>query len=186
VTSYLVVFAVAAAATAVLTPLVRRLALRVGAVVPPGDRSVHTVPTATLGGVAIFAGFALAMGVAWLVPGFEPAFSTSEPLGVLLGAAVIFAVGLLDDLRDWSAPAKVAGMVLAASLVQVLGVTMFYFRIPFADLVVLSPDMAFVMGVVWILVMVNAVNLVDGLDGLAAGICAIAVSYTHLTLPTKA
>ena len=86
----------------------------------------------------------------------------------------MFAVGVLDDLREWSAPAKVSGMVLSGSVLYLFGVTMFYFRVPFAGLVVLGPDLAPLVTVLWVLGMANAVNLIDGLDGLAAGIVAIA------------
>jgi UDP-GlcNAc:undecaprenyl-phosphate GlcNAc-1-phosphate transferase len=86
----------------------------------------------------------------------------------------MFAVGVLDDLREWSAPAKVSGMVLSGSVLYLLGVTMFFFRIPFLDLVVLGPDLQPLVTVLWVLGMANAVNLIDGLDGLAAGIVAIA------------
>ena len=99
---------------------------------------------------------------------------SSEPLGVLLAAGAIFVVGTLDDIRDVSPPAKISGQVLAASLLYLMGVTMFFFRVPFADFIVLSPDWAPLVTVIWVAVMCNAVNLIDGLDGLAAGIVAIA------------
>ncbi|MBK9179263.1 MAG: undecaprenyl/decaprenyl-phosphate alpha-N-acetylglucosaminyl 1-phosphate transferase [Acidimicrobiales bacterium] len=178
---YLVVFLVAAGATFTITPVVRRIAIRWGVVVAPDARRVHERPTPELGGVAMFVAFLLAMAVAWRMGGLRDVFAgSSEPLGVVVGASVMFGVGLLDDLREWSAPAKLSGMVLAASLMQLLGVTMFYFRIPFAELIVLSPDMAFLVGVVWVVGMANAVNLIDGLDGLAAGIVAIAAGAFFL------
>lgn len=172
---YAVVAGVAAVTTWVLTPLVRRLAIRVGAVARPDPRHVHERPTPTLGGAAMFAGFLAAMAVASRVPQFHEMFNgSSEPLGVVLAAGVIFLVGALDDLRDVSPPAKVAGQVLAASLLYLMGVTLFFFRVPFADFVVLSPDWAPLVTVAWVAIMVNAVNLIDGLDGLAAGIVGIA------------
>lgn len=172
---YAVVFAVAAGVTWLLTPLVRRAAIRMGAVVPPDPRHVHDRPLPTLGGAAMLGGFLAAMAVASLLPQFEEMFgSSSEPLGIVLAAGVIFVVGSLDDLRDVSPPAKLAGQVLAASLLYLMGVTMFFFRVPFADFVVLSADWAPLVTVAWVAGMVNAVNLIDGLDGLAAGIVGIA------------
>jgi UDP-GlcNAc:undecaprenyl-phosphate GlcNAc-1-phosphate transferase len=91
-----------------------------------------------------------------------------------MAAVVILSVGVLDDLRDVSAPAKVAGQVFGGSVLALAGVTMFFFRIPFADFVVLSPDLAFLVTVLWVVGMANAVNLIDGLDGLAAGVVGIA------------
>jgi UDP-GlcNAc:undecaprenyl-phosphate GlcNAc-1-phosphate transferase len=98
----------------------------------------------------------------------------------VLAAAIILAVGLLDDLREVSAPAKVAGQVLAASVLGLAGVTMFYFRVPFADFFVLSPDLGFLVTVLWVVAMANAVNFIDGLDGLAAGVVAIAAGAIFL------
>ena len=171
---YAVVFAVAAAVTWALTPLVWRLARRIGAIVVPDDRRVHACPTPTLGGIAMFAGFAAALAAAYLMPELRPAFRSSEPLGLAVASALMLGVGLLDDLWEVSAPAKVAGQVLAASVLSLSGITMFYFQVPFADFIVLSPDLGFLVTVLWVVAMVNAVNLIDGLDGLAAGVVAIA------------
>jgi UDP-GlcNAc:undecaprenyl-phosphate GlcNAc-1-phosphate transferase len=175
VKGYLVVLAVVVATTTLSMPLVRRLAFRIGAVVAPDERRVHLRPTPTLGGIGMFLGFVVGMAVASRMHQFRPVFEgTSEPLGVLLGAAVIFGLGLLDDVREVSAPAKMAGIVLAGGVLSLLGVSMLYFRIPFAGFIALSPDMAPLLTVLWVVGMANAVNLIDGLDGLAAGIVAIA------------
>lgn len=178
---YLVVLAVALGTTLLTTPLVRVLARRIGAVVRPDERRVHERPTPTLGGVAMYLGFLAAMATATRIPQFDGVFATtSEPLGVVLGATIIFVVGLVDDLREVSAPAKVAGQVLAGSVLSLLGVTMLFFRIPFGDIVLLSPDLAPLVTVLWVVGMANAVNLIDGLDGLAAGIVAIAAAAFFL------
>jgi UDP-GlcNAc:undecaprenyl-phosphate/decaprenyl-phosphate GlcNAc-1-phosphate transferase len=171
---YGVVFGVAAAVTWLLTPLVTKLAVRWGAVVKPDERRIHERPTPTLGGIAMLGAFLAAMGVARFLPGFRSVFDSSEPWGLALAAVVILAIGMLDDLREVSAPAKVAGQVFAASILGLAGVVMFYFRVPFADFYVLSPDLGFLLTVLWVVGMANAVNLIDGLDGLAAGVVAIA------------
>ena len=87
---------------------------------------------------------------------------------------MIFAVGLVDDLRPISAPAKVTGIVVAGAILAWFGVTMFYFRVPFSDVYSIGADWVPLITVIWLLLMANAVNLIDGLDGLAAGIVAIA------------
>ncbi|MGH9165504.1 MAG: glycosyltransferase family 4 protein [Acidimicrobiales bacterium] len=172
---YGVVLAVAAICTWLFAFVVRRLAVRFGAVVLPGERRVHTSPMPTAGGAAMFGALLVAMFVASRLPQFRSVFyGSSEPLGVVLAAGVIVAVGLVDDVREVSATAKLAGQVLAASVLYLLGVTLFYFRVPFADIVSISPDLAPLLTVVWVAVIANAVNLIDGLDGLAAGIVAIA------------
>lgn len=173
--SYLLVGAVAAGATYGLCFVVRRLAVRFGAVVLPDDRKVHASPTPTAGGAAMFAAFLIAMAVAWRLPQFSDAFDgSSEPLGIVLAVAAIFVVGLVDDLREVSAPAKLAGQVLAGSVLYFLGVTLFFFRVPFGDLLSLSADLQPLVTVLWVVAIANAVNFIDGLDGLAAGIVLIA------------
>src|SRR4051812_43256685 len=113
---YATVFAVAAAVTFALTPPVRGLAFRMGAVVQPDERRVHAVPTPTLGGAAMYFAFLAAMGMAYLLPQFRNNVfqSSSEPLGVIVAGTVMVSVGFLDDLREVSAPAKLAGQVVAA------------------------------------------------------------------------
>jgi UDP-GlcNAc:undecaprenyl-phosphate GlcNAc-1-phosphate transferase len=174
---YILVAGVAAGVTFILTFAMRRIAPSIGAISTPGPRSVHTQPTATLGGAPMFVGFLVAMAVASGIPQFHETFSdNSEPLGLLLAAAVMFVVGAVDDLREVSAPAKVAGQVLSGSVLSLLGVTMLYFRVPFASYqyVVLSPDLAPLVTVVTVVLLANAINLIDGLDGLAVGIVMIA------------
>ena len=178
---YGVIAAVALVTTLLMTPIVRLLAIRFGAVVQPSSdaRHVHTKATPTLGGAAMFVGFLAAMAVASHMAQFRDMFAdNSEPVGLLLGAGVMFVTGALDDLIEVSPPAKLAGQVLAASLLWLFGVSMFYFRTPFnlfhTGVVVLSPDLQPLITALWVVLMTNAVNLIDGLDGLAAGIVAIA------------
>ncbi len=174
-TGYLVVFVVAALATYLLIFPVLGLAKRIGAVVQPDTRRVHERPTATIGGVAMVGGFLVAMLLAYVLPQFRSILhSSTEGLGVVLAAVVMAAVGFLDDLRDVSAPAKVAGQVLAASILTMFGATMFYFRVPFAGVVVLAPSIVPLLTALWVVAMANAINLIDGLDGLASGIVGIA------------
>jgi UDP-GlcNAc:undecaprenyl-phosphate/decaprenyl-phosphate GlcNAc-1-phosphate transferase len=174
---YLILLFVALGTTLALTPVVRLIAFRVGAVVKPDERRVHTRPTATLGGAAMYVGFLAAMFAASRLEQFDELFAdTSEPLGVVLGATIIFLVGLIDDLREVSAPAKVAGQVFAGSVLSLFGVTMLYFRIPFFDFVSLAPDQAPLVTVLWVIGIANAVNIIDGLDGLAAGVVGIAAA----------
>jgi len=173
--AYGIVALIAAAGTFLVMFPVRRLALRVGFVAEPDERRIHSRVTPYGGGVAMFAAFLVAMMVASQLHQLQGLFQgSSEPLGLVLGAAVIFAVGTIDDVRDMSAPAKVAGEVLAAMVFVFMGVTMFQFKIPTVGFLVLSPDVTPLLTAAWVVVITNAVNLIDGLDGLAAGIVAIA------------
>ncbi len=180
---YSIVGGVGALVTFLATFGLRWLAPRIGAVSLPGPRSVHTYPTPSLGGAAMFVGFLAAFATASQLHQFHAMFeSSSEPLGIMLAVATMFLVGAVDDLREVSPPAKVAGQVLSGSLLCLFGVTMFYFRVPFArlDYVVLSPDLAALVTVAIVVFLANAMNLIDGLDGLAAGIVIIGGSALFL------
>ena len=179
--AYGVVLAVVTVVTFASMFLVRRLAFRVGAVVKPDERRVHKRPTATLGGIGMLVGLLVGMGVAWAMGAFDQIFEgNTEPLGLVLAAIVIVAVGVIDDLREVSAPAKIAGIVLAASILVISGVSMLVFRVPFLGVFVLSSDWSYLLSVLWVVGMANAINLIDGLDGLAGGIVAIAAGAFFL------
>jgi UDP-GlcNAc:undecaprenyl-phosphate GlcNAc-1-phosphate transferase len=174
---YLAVGGAAFAVSFLCMPLLRMLSFRLGVVDQPDARRVHTRPTALLGGAGILAGFLAGMAVAWRSDGFAEVFRTiTPPLGVVLATIAIYVVGQLDDLREVSAPAKMAGIVLSGSILSIAGVTILFFRVPFYGLFSLSPDLSAFVTVVWVAGLANAVNLIDGLDGLAAGIVAIAAA----------
>jgi UDP-GlcNAc:undecaprenyl-phosphate/decaprenyl-phosphate GlcNAc-1-phosphate transferase len=181
VLGYLLVFLATAGAALLATPLVRRLAVRLGAIDHPSDRKVHPAPTPTLGGVALWFAVLVGLGVAFLLPSFRSLFeASSEPIGAALAATVVMVVGVYDDVRGLSAPAKVAGQVLATSLLVLAGVQLLFFWWPGLGILSLSPDLAVATTVLWTVLMINAVNLIDGLDGLAAGVVAIAAGAFFL------
>jgi UDP-GlcNAc:undecaprenyl-phosphate GlcNAc-1-phosphate transferase len=114
--------------------------VRVGYVALPNERTMHTKPIPYGGGAAMFLGFLVAVLAAPPCRPCGPIFTDSpEMLGVVLAAGAIFAVGLIDDVREMSAPAKMAGQVLAASILYFLGVTMYQFKVPLAGFIVLTP-----------------------------------------------
>ena len=141
----------------------------------PDERKVHQVTTPYGGGAAMLVGFCVALLVAMAIPALRNIIlSSHEMFGVLLAAGVIFVVGVLDDFREMSAPAKVAGQFLAASILYFSGATMYQLKLPFAGFIVLGPSILPIITAVWVFALSNAVNLIDGLDGLAGGIVAIA------------
>src|SRR5580698_5775384 len=171
---YGLVLVIAAGATAALTVPAKRIALRVGYVAHPGERKVHTKPIPYGGGASMFLGFMVAVLGAAAVPQLRPIFQDSpEMTGVVLAAGAMFGVGLIDDVRDMSAPAKMAGQVLAASILYFSGVTMYEFKVPLAGFLVLTPGVIPLITAAWVIALTNAVNFIDGLDGLAAGVVAI-------------
>jgi UDP-GlcNAc:undecaprenyl-phosphate GlcNAc-1-phosphate transferase len=172
---YLLVAAVSAGVTFVTTPLVRRISLRVGWIDRPSDRKVHPSPTPTVGGLAIYLGVAAGLTVTRFVPFLKDLYETSSDLdAAAIAGTVIVAVGVVDDTRGVTALGKLTGQVLAAAIVVLLGVQLLYFYFPGQGVLSLPPDTAVPLTIVWVLLFVNAVNLIDGLDGLAAGIVAIA------------
>ena len=175
VSSYVAILAIALITTLLVNRPARTLALKVGYTAMPDARKVHQKVTPYGGGAAMFVGLCVAGSIASIFPALRAVIvSSHEMLGVVFAAAIIFVVGLVDDFRDMSAPAKVAGEVLAASVLYFSGTTMYQIKLPFAGFIVLGPSMLPLLTAIWVFALSNAVNLIDGLDGLAAGIVAIA------------
>ena len=183
-----VVGLVAAAVTAALTPLVARLSRRIravrwragegpGAGLPARTVIVRGRPDGRvplLGGLAMFGGLVVSLAVAAPLDAFTEVFeSTSEPVALLVGATAIVILGALDDVLDLSAALKLAGQIVAATLVSALGLQLQYFWLPSVGVVALSSDLGLVLTVIFLVAFINLVNLVDGLDGLAAGVAGI-------------
>jgi UDP-GlcNAc:undecaprenyl-phosphate GlcNAc-1-phosphate transferase len=176
-TPYLLIGLVALVTTFICTPLVRYAALRLRLIDNPEDRKVHARATPTMGGIAIFIGLLVAGAVAALMPEFQEVFTDSaDVLGIAAGALVIFALGVVDDIRPLPAAVKLAGQVFASGILFLSGIRMQFILLPGSETISLSEDVSVLVTIFWLVAMINAVNLVDGLDGLAAGIVAIAAS----------
>lgn len=172
VREYLLIVVIAAAVTFAITPLVRALAVRVGAITAVRARDVHSTPTPRLGGVAMLVGFLAAALVAHGLPHLSQIFDSPEIRGVCLGAAVVCGVGALDDVRELDWATKLAGQVVAAGAMTFFGVQLL--SVPLFGVTVLPAPVLTALTVLIVVVSINAVNFIDGLDGLAAGIVAIA------------
>lgn len=169
---YLFILLVAAAVTYLLTPAVRLVARRAGAMTAVRERDVHDTVTPRLGGVAMFVGIVAALLVAGNVPFLEGLFRDSrQPWAVLAAAGVVCLLGAADDKWDLDWVTKLAGQVLAALLLAWQGVSLV--TLPIGGVTVLSGRSALILTVLVVVVAMNAVNFVDGLDGLAAGVMAI-------------
>ncbi len=179
---YLLVFVVAAVMTYATTPFVRWIAFRTGAITAVRDRDIHTVPTPRLGGVAMLFGFIAALLVAARLPYLSQIFADGEMMGVLLAAVIVCAVGVLDDIRELDWLTKLAGQMLAAGVMAFYGVQML--SLPLFGVTVLPAPFLVTLTILIVIISSNAVNFIDGLDGLAAGVVAIAglafFSYSYL------
>ncbi|WP_130865563.1 MraY family glycosyltransferase [Acidipropionibacterium timonense] len=181
---YLLVMMTAGLTTYLLAGGCRQLALRWGAVAKVRARDVHTVPIPYFGGPAMLGGLLLACLLARNLPflGRHPVVS-DDALTICLAGAVICAVGVIDDLLDLPALAKAAGQVLAAGIAVTGGVRMFWIPLP-NSIIALGTATSILVTVFFIVLCANAVNFVDGLDGLAAGVVAVGAlaffSYTYL------
>lgn len=194
---YLLVFLVAAAATYLLTVIAREIALRTGAVAKVRDRDVHAVPIPYLGGLAMLGGLVTAYIVAQQLPFLSQSapFVFRDAGIVLIAGALICAVGVLDDLFELDALTKLGGQVLAAGFLIAFGIQYYFFPGPDdTQYTIDSAQGALLTGFV-VVATVNAVNFVDGLDGLAAGVvgmgaaaffvyCYQLSSFNNVTLAT--
>ena len=179
---YLLVFVVAAVITYSATPFVRWLAFATGAITAVRDRDIHTVPIPRLGGLAMLLGFVAALLVASRLPYLSQIFKGGEMVGVLIGAVIVCAVGVLDDIRELDWLTKLAGQMLAAGVMAFQGVQLL--SLPLFGVTVLPASLLVTLTVLTVIISTNAVNFIDGLDGLAAGVVAIAglafFSYSYL------
>lgn len=174
---YAVVMGVAALVTFLVTPIVRWLAVRFKAMASVRDRDVHTIPMPRLGGVGVYIGMCAAMLVAHQLPGLQRTFQeSSETTAVLVAGGIICFVGVLDDRYDLDPLTKFTGQLTAAGILVLMGVQLALFYLPFGGVgtFVLDTNTAFLLTTILVVATVNAMNFIDGLDGLLTGVAVIA------------
>jgi UDP-GlcNAc:undecaprenyl-phosphate GlcNAc-1-phosphate transferase len=180
---YLLVLVVAAAGTAIAVPFTIKLAQRLKAIDYPDGRRVNTRPTPRLGGIALLLGLLLGIGALFIVDkGFGKAVSDNgldhnvNYLGALISVLVIFAVGVIDDLINLRARYKLLGQIIAGCIAAASGVLFGHFANPFTGSIVQLGWLSYPITVFYLVAFANIINLIDGLDGLAAGIVAISAA----------
>lgn len=157
-----------------LTPLVKRFAFWVGAVDAPNHRKVHTRIMPRLGGIAIFLAF---VGAYFIISPALKAFNSDAAFGLLLGGLVIVITGALDDRFQLSPKWKLLGQIIAASIVVSFGLKIDLVNIPFGESnLSIGGWLSVPLTILWIVGVSNAINLIDGLDGLSAGVSGIATA----------
>jgi len=162
--SYVIAFIICFIASILLTPLVKKFAIKIGATDNPNERKVHQKLMPRLGGLAIFISFII--GILILMP--ESPYMWS----IIAGAIIIVITGFLDDMFEISAKWKLLGQIAAASVVIIGGVYVEFINLPFEGTLQLG-IFGIPLTLLWIVGITNAINLIDGLDGLAAGVSSI-------------
>ena len=167
---YLVTVLLAAIITYLLTPLVRDLAIKAGAVTAIRSRDVHLEPTPRWGGLAMWLSMALTLVIVNYLPLVHKSFG-SEATGIFLSGTFILLLGLLDDRFDLDPITKFAGQALAAGILLIYGVQILW--LPINGITTLPTNIGQLLTILFVMVVINAINFVDGLDGLATGIVMI-------------
>ncbi|MEW5717053.1 MAG: MraY family glycosyltransferase, partial [Chloroflexota bacterium] len=158
----------------VLTPLTARLALRTGAVDRPRTRHQHAQPTPKLGGLPLFVALCAAIGVSLLYPRTD-AYEMPRLAGLFLGSALMFVVGAYDDHRELSPLPQLVAQTIAAGIAVASGVLIRAVSNPFdGQLIPFETWFAALITLFWLVGMINTINWLDGIDGLAAGVVVIA------------
>jgi UDP-GlcNAc:undecaprenyl-phosphate/decaprenyl-phosphate GlcNAc-1-phosphate transferase len=174
---YALVFLVTAAVTYLLTPLVRRIAVRTHAMHEPRARDTHVQATPLLGGLAMYgglvAGLLIASRLSFVQDPFRSAGSRSQA-GLLLAGGLVVVVGFADDRWGLSAISRLAAQVAAAGILVWSGQALPWLPTPNGGVFSLEPDLSVTLTILLVVVTMNAINFIDGLDGLASGIVAVA------------
>lgn len=159
-----------------ITPAVKKLAIRIGAVDKPNKRKVHQRIMPRLGGLAIYVSFLIGFIIT------QPESQTVSVASILIGSFIIVLVGVLDDMYELSAKVKLFGQIVAAVVVILGGVKLEYINLPFDGSLHLQ-WFSIPITLLWIVGITNAINLIDGLDGLAAGVSSIVlITITSLAM----
>ena len=167
---YLVTVLLAAIVTYLVTPLVRDLALKAGAITAIRSRDIHLQPTPRWGGLAMWLSMALTLVIVNYLPLVHKSFGT-EATGIFLSGTFILLLGLLDDRFDLDPITKFAGQALAAGILLIYGVQILW--LPINGITTLPTSFGQILTILFVMVVINAINFVDGLDGLATGIVMI-------------
>ena len=167
---YLVTLLISAALCYLITPIVRTMAVRFGAVAGIRERDIHSTPTARWGGVAMWAAVALTFLIVSNLPLVGKSIG-HEAQGIFLASTAIVLLGMADDRFELDALTKLAGQVFTAGILLLYGIQILW--LPINGVITLPPSIGQLLTVLIVLVVINAVNFIDGLDGLAAGVVAI-------------
>lgn len=167
--SWILIFIVPLILSVILTPIIKKVAIKINAIDLPNERKVHTSVMPRLGGVAIF----LATSISLII--FTDV--TEEPLlWILVGSLVIILAGILDDVKTLPAKIKLLFQIIAGAIVIYGGINIEFINVPLTNNVIYLGNWSYLITIVWIIGITNALNLIDGLDGLSAGVSSISLA----------
>ncbi len=164
---YILIFVISFSVSLVTAPLAKKIAIKLGAIDVPKERGLNKIPKPRMGGLSIICGFFVSLAFAFF---FEQELHSTQFIGFVIGAILIIILGMFDDINPLRAKVKLVIQILVAIIVMMSGTVISFVTIPFLDQI---PYLNYVVTLVWIIGLTNAVNLIDGIDGLAAGVTAI-------------
>ena len=164
---YLAIFSCSFGISIATTPFAKKMSIKAGAIDQPRTRGMHSEPIPRMGGIAIVSGFLASLGIAAL---FMPDVRTGQFLGFVSGAVIIVIAGIIDDIRNLKPAVKLSLQIVASLIVIFSGTRVDFFIFPFFKLL---NSLSAPFTLLWIVGLTNAVNMIDGLDGLAAGVTTI-------------
>ncbi|MCQ9205365.1 MAG: undecaprenyl/decaprenyl-phosphate alpha-N-acetylglucosaminyl 1-phosphate transferase [Omnitrophica bacterium] len=168
------VFLISLLASFLLTPLAKSIALKLNIMSQPGARKIHVSAVPYLGGLAIYCAFVIALSIILYFDHSLKAESCKQFAGILVGSLFIVALGLWDDIKDIKPRFKLIGQIIVALILFSFGLRIEVLSNPFSGgLIHLPLAVSLVFTLLWFLGLMNAMNLIDGLDGLACGITVI-------------
>lgn len=174
--TYLVMLVISAVGSWALTPLAIRLAIRWGAVDQPGGRKVHLLPMPRLGGLAVFLGFFLPwIGLYFIHNPVSERFRNFETLfgGLVIGATSMLLLGIYDDIKGANALTKFSIQILVSVVLFFFGYSIDEVQNPWGGMMIVPVWVSLPVTVLWLVGVTNAINLLDGIDGLVSGVTAV-------------
>jgi len=174
---YIAAFACSFAVSLFMTPIARKISIKLKAIDYPKARGVHKEPIPRMGGIAIVLGFMVAMG---MLVFFMPEIRSRQFVGFIIGGFMIVALGMIDDIYHLRARWKLIGQIVVAVVVVMTGTRVEFLEWPIPDFL---DRLDIPLTMIWVVGLINAVNFIDGVDGLAAGVSSIAgLSLTALCI----
>ncbi|GAV22168.1 glycosyltransferase family 4 protein [Carboxydothermus pertinax] len=170
------IFAIAFILTLILTPVAKKVAVKLGALDIPDARKIHKAPIPRMGGLAIFLSFTIS--ILLMLP------IDQKILAILAGSIILILFGILDDIFSLNPKIKLLGQIFAAIIPVAFGIKVNYITNPFGGLIWLG-DASYLLTIFWIVAIINAINLIDGLDGLASGTAAISAVFIGIAALTR-